>query len=145
MSYNLEAYRTKREKVLGVKSNTVSFGKISTFLAGGIMLIIAIVVIPQMANFLKNRNLEDVIYRLNNNTDWSSAPFQALDKIPGVVAITKDQNNHRLIITYNRTQTKPVLISGILKQQNMDVIQLNVISHNQRLTSLKTEAKFETL
>jgi len=145
MSYNLEQYREKREKVLGVKRATIGFGRLSAFFAAGILFLVSIVIIPQMITFLNNRNLDDVIYRLKDNGAWSTATIKTLEKIPGVVSVIKDDKNHRLILTFNRTRTQPAGITGILKQKKIDVVQLNVIDHSQRLASLKKEAEFEAL
>lgn len=145
MNYNLEQYREKREKVLGARHGTISFGRLSAFFATGIVLLVAIVVIPQMIDFFHNRNLDDVIYRLKNKSSWSTATPMTLEKIPGVVNVIRDEKNHRLILTFNRTRTQPTEITRILKQQNIDVVQLNVIDHNQRLASMKKEAEFEAL
>ena len=145
MNYNLEQYREKREKVLGARHGTISFGRLSSFFATGIVLLVAIVVIPQMIDFFQNRNLDDVIYRLKNKSSWSTATPMTLEKIPGVVNVIRDEKNHRLILTFNRTRTQPTEITKILKQQKIDVVQLNVIDHNQRLASMKKEAEFEAL
>lgn len=145
MTYNLEQYRDKRGKVLGVQRRALSFGRASAFFATGILLLVGIVVVPQMVTFLYQRNLDDVIYRLKDNNSMSSALLESIKEIPGVVKVIKDEKKQRLILTFNRTQTKPEGITGMLKQQKIDVIQLNVIDHRQHLATLKKEAVFEAL
>ncbi|PKN16352.1 MAG: hypothetical protein CVU68_11875, partial [Deltaproteobacteria bacterium HGW-Deltaproteobacteria-3] len=65
MAYDLEKYREKRERVLGVKKRGMGFGRVATLVSLAILLGLGMVVIPRSIAFLKNRQLEDAIYKLS--------------------------------------------------------------------------------
>ena len=46
MAYNLEKYRGKREKVLGVKKRGISFGALASIVSLVIILGMGVVVVP---------------------------------------------------------------------------------------------------
>ena len=145
MTYNLERYRKKREKVLGAGGKTVSFGRLSTLFATGVILLIGVGVLPRMNDIWHNRNLDDIIYRFENVKQWPVTALDTIETIPGVIDVIRDEKNNRLILTFNRNRTRPTEITHALQQQDMEVIQLNVINHSQRLAGLKKEATFEAL
>lgn len=145
MDYDLEKYRAKREKVLGVKKHFFSLGRILAVFSIAIVLLVSVAVVPQMATFFKNRHLDDIIYRLKDDTVLSPDAMAAIAAIKGVTGVNRDRENHRLILTFNRERTQPHAVTNQLSQVATGIIQLNVISHRQRLANLKKEKEFEAL
>ncbi len=145
MEYDLEKYRTKREKVLGVKKRFFSLGRLLTIFSVAVVVLVSAAVLPQMAAFLKNRHLDDIIYRLKDDTVLTPDTIAAITAIKGVTGVNRDSENQRLILTFNREQTKPHAVTNQLSQVATGIIQLNVISHRQRLANLKKEKEFEAL
>ena len=78
MSYDLEKYRDKREKVLGVKKRGISFGTLAGIVSLAIILGMGAVVVPKAIAYLNTRHLDDAIYKLQNA---ESLPQEAIDGI----------------------------------------------------------------
>ncbi len=145
MAYDLEKYRTKREKVLGVKKRGISFGQLTAGFTLLIFMAVGFVVIPQAIAFFSTRNLDDVIYRLNDDRVWSEGTLQSVRSLKGVESVHEESGKKRVIITFNRNLLQPEQISKALEKHGQEVVLLNVVGHSQRLKILAEEAKFEAL
>ena len=72
MSYEIEKYRDKREKVLGVRKRGLSFGAIATIVSLVILVGMGTIVIPKSLAYINTRNLDDVVYKISNKDSWSA-------------------------------------------------------------------------
>ena len=84
MAYDIEKYRDKREKVLGMKRRGIGFGTFALLISAGILVGLSLVVIPKSVAYLRDRGLDDAIYRIGKNQSW---PQQSIDRLrdqPGV-------------------------------------------------------------
>jgi hypothetical protein len=70
MSYNLEKYRDKREKVLGVKKRGISFGTLAATVSMIIILGLGVVVVPKSIAYFNTRHLDDAIYKIKVTEAW---------------------------------------------------------------------------
>ncbi len=145
VTYDLEKYRNKREKVLGVRKRGISFAQLTAVFTLGIFIAIGVVVIPQAIAFFSTRNLDDVIYRLQDETVWSEATLQSVGNLQGVESIHEESSKKRVVVTFNRHILQPEQIRQVLEKHGQKVVLLNVVGHGQRLKTLAEEAKFETL
>ncbi len=145
MGYDIEKYRLKREKVLGVKKRGMPFASMAVLFTLGIFITVGWVVLPQAIAYIKNRNLDDVIFRVEGSTPWNEQSVVAMTSQEGVEDIKIETENNRVIITLNREVIGPEEIKQILKKHGKDGVLLNVIGHSQRLKIVAEEAKFEAL
>ncbi len=67
MTYDLEKYRDKREKVLGVKKKGISFGAWAATVSAIIIVGLISMVAPKSIAYFTTRNLDDVIYKLSGD------------------------------------------------------------------------------
>ncbi len=145
MTYDLEKYRSKREKVLGVRKRGVSFAQLTAVFTLGIFMAIGVVIIPQAIAYFSNRNLDDVIYRLQDDTAWSSQTLSAVRALPGIDSMHEESASKRVVITFNRNEITSEQITKTLAKHGQEIVLLNVVGHSQRLQILAEEAKFEAL
>jgi hypothetical protein len=145
MAYDLEKYRDKREKVLGVKRRGVSFGALATIVSLVIVLGFGVVVIPKAVAFLNTRNLDDAIYKVQGASAWPAGIVAGVKELPGVRGVTQDESSVRMVITFDRTSTDNNAISAFFKRQGLDVVLLNKVSHHQRSRTIAKERKDASL
>jgi len=145
MSYNLEKYREKREKVLGVKKRGISFGALASIVSLVIILGMGVVVVPKSIAYFNTRHLDDAIYKLQSADVWSPDIITGLKNLIGVKEVTKDSHGTRLVVTFDKSVTDTKDFSVFFKQKEIKTTLLNRVSHTQRLKTLKKEAKFEGL
>ncbi len=145
MTYDLERYRGKREKVLGVRKRGISFAQLTALFTLGIFMAVGVVIIPQAIAYFSNRNLDDVIYRLQDDTTWSNQTLTAARTLTGVEGVHEESSSKRVVITFNRQKIKPEHITQTLAKHGQKIVLLNVVGHSQRLQTLAEEAKFEAL
>jgi hypothetical protein len=145
MSYNLEKYREKREKVLGVKKRGISFGALASIVSLVIILGIGVVVVPKSIAYFNTRHLDDAIYKLQSADVWPPDIITGLNDLIGVKEVAKDSHGTRLVVTFDKSATDTKNFSVFFKQKEIKTALLNRISHTQRLKTLKKEAKFEGL
>ena len=145
MAYDLEKYREKREKVLGIQKRGLGFGKLA--------LIVSVVIIAGLAGiagekavaYFTTRHLDDAIYKLDDAEQWPRDIFAALTGLEGVRNVQNDTNGTRLVVTFDRTATDVDRLSGFLKSAGLKVILLNRVGHHQRMVTQKREAELEAL
>ncbi len=143
MSYNLEKYRDKREKVLGVKKRGISFGALAASVSLFIIVGLGFVVVPKSITYFNTRHLDDAIYKLQNAENWPQETIDGIRKLAGVKSIEIDQASSRIIITFDKSISDTIEISSYFKTKEIEAVLLNRISHTQRLKILEKESKFE--
>ena len=142
MNYNSEKYRTKREKVLGVKKRGISFGTLATIVSAVIMLGLGIVVVPKSIAFFNSRHLEDAIYKLQEADTWPAETLSEVSRQPGVKNVVSDTDGTRIVITFGKHTTDTQKLTAFFDQKGIATIMLNQVGHSQRMTTMKKEAKF---
>ena len=145
MAYNMEKYRDKREKVLGMKKRAVSFGTFALFISAGIILGLSFVVIPRSIAYLRDRVLDDAIYRIGKEASWPEDSLSRLRELQGVRMVLVDADEKRIVVTFDRTRTDTDRLATFFSSEKLNTILLNKVNHRQRLHSLHEEKKFETL
>lgn len=141
MSYNLEKFREKREKVLGVRKRGLSFGAIALFVSLVIVGGLGAVVIPKSIAFFHARHLEDAIYRLNHDgSNWSDEILDEARRLPGVRDVVRDAHGARVVVTFNGSQTDTERISSFFRNNGLQPVLLNKMGHHQRLHAQEKEA-----
>jgi hypothetical protein len=142
MAYDLEKYREKREKVLGVKKRGVSFGAMATIVSLVIILGIGIVVVPKSIAYLNTRHLDDAIYKLQTAEAWPQEVIVSIQELAGVKSIETDPHSSRIVITFDKSITDTKEFNSYFKTKEIEAILLNRVSRTQRLKTLAKEAKF---
>ena len=145
MAYNLEKYREKREKVLGVKKRGISFGALASIVSLVIILGMGVVVVPKSIAYFNTRHLDDAIYKLQSADVWPPDIITGLNDLIGVKEVVKDSHDTRLVVTFDKSVTDTKNFAAFFKQKEIKTTLLNRVSHTQRLKTLKKEAKFEGL
>ena len=145
MAYDLEKYRDKREKVLGVKKRGVSFGTLAAIVSLVIILGMGVVVVPKSIAYFNTRHLDDAIYKLQNAETWPKETILGIEELAGVKGIETDSHSSRVVITFDKSITDTKEFNSYFKTKEIEAILLNRVSRTQRLKTLKKEAKFEGL
>ena len=145
MAYNLEKYREKREKVLGVKKRGISFGSLASIVSLVIILGMGVVVVPKSIAYFNTRHLDDAIYKLRGTDTWPQDILTSLKGLNGVREVVADSHDTRIVVTFDKSVTETKDFAAFFKQKEVKTILLNRVSHSQRLKTLKKEAKFEGL
>jgi hypothetical protein len=145
MAYDLEKYRDKREKVLGVKKRGVSFGTLAAIVSLVIILGMGVVVVPKSIAYFNTRHLDDAIYKLQNSETLPQEVIAGIQELAGVKGIETDSHSSRVVITFDKSIAYTKEFNSYFKTKEIEAILLNRVSHTQRLKTLKKEAKFEGL
>jgi hypothetical protein len=143
MAYNLEKYREKREKVLGVKKRGISFGTLATIVSLVIIFGLGTVVVPKSIAYFNTRHLDDVIYKLQGTDVWPEELITDVRNLAGVKGVEIDTQSARIVITFDKSIADTKNFSALFKTSEVRAILLNRVSHTQRLETMKEEAKFE--
>ena len=142
MTHDIEKYRDKREKVLGVKKRGISFGTLASIVSIILVLGLSIAVIPKSINYLNNQRLDDAIYKLQDANTWSHEIILDIKRLAGVKKVEGVGNGSRIVVTFDRIITDTTSILAFLTQKEFKTILLNRVSHAQRLKTQKKEARF---
>ena len=145
MAYDLEKYREKREKVLGVKKRGISFSAIATIISICIIAGIGFAAVPKAVSYVMTRNFDDAIFKLENSKSWPSGLVTELPGIEGVDKAKTDKHETRLVVTFDRTVTEPESFLTVFKQKGLKPTLLNRVNHRQRINTLKEEKELEAL
>jgi hypothetical protein len=145
MAYDLEKYRNKREKVLGVRKKGISFGTWAATVSAIIVVGLVSMVAPKSIAYFSTRNLDDVIYKLSGERAWPQDVIHSIATLDGVKLATADKQGARLVVTFDRSITGTESMSAFFKQQGYHAVLLNRVSHRQRIQTEQEEAKLETL
>jgi hypothetical protein len=143
MAYDLEKYRDKREKVLGVKKRGVSFGTLAAIVSVVIILGLGVVVVPKSIAYFNTRHLDDVIYKLQNADAWPQEVLTGIKDIAGVKAVENETHSARIVITFDKSIADTKDFNNLFKSSELRAILLNRVSHAQRLETLAQESNFE--
>lgn len=142
MTYDLEKYRDKREKVLGVKKRGVSFGTLALIVSLVIVVGLGLVVIPKSIAYFHARHLEDAIYKLQDGSVAAHDVIVEIRAIEGVQDAASERSGRRVVITYNKSETDTGKLSAFFKQKGLQAVLLNKVSHAHRMHTMKKEAEF---
>ena len=142
MAYNLEKYREKRDKVLGVKKRGISFGTLSAIVSLVIILGLGVVIVPKSIAYFNTRHLDDAIYKLRSADTWSKEIIAGVSELAGVKGVETDNHNSRVVITFDKSVTGTPIINAFFKQKNIETVLLNQLSHANRQKIMEKEAKY---
>ena len=145
MAYDLEKYRNKREKVLGVKKKGISFGVWAATVPAIIIVGMVSMVAPKSIAYFTTRNLDDVIYKLSGDEAWPQDVIHTIATLNGVKLAIADKDGARLIVTFDRSVTDIDSLSTFFKEKGYHAVLLNRVSHRHRLQTEQEEAELETL
>ena len=145
MACDTEKYRSKREKVLGIKKRGMSFGVIAAIVSICIIVVLGFVVLPETIAYIAERNIDDAIYKVERSGQWSHEIMTGIHEIGGVVEAVTDKGGKRLIITFDRNEVDIVKFSSFFREKGIKPTLLNRVNHRQRVTSLQEENKLEAL
>ncbi|MCP4159488.1 MAG: hypothetical protein GY760_05410 [Deltaproteobacteria bacterium] len=145
MSYDLEKYRDKREKVLGVKRRGLSFQLIVGVFAFLIIFSTGFIFIPDAVSHFRSRNLDDAIYKLEKTKPWESRIVESVKLERGVKNVEISAHGMRLTLTFNREKYSLDQFESIVKREGFFPILLNRMDHNRRMNILDEEKEFEAL
>jgi hypothetical protein len=143
MAYDLEKYREKREKVLGVKKRGISFGALATTISLVIILGLGVMVVPKSIAYFNTRHLDDAIYKLQTTGNWPQEIIGNIQQLAGVKNIETEEKNSRIVITFDKSIADTKKFNEFFKKNEINAILLNRVSHTQRLKVLEKESKFE--
>jgi hypothetical protein len=143
MTYDLEKYRDKREKVLGVKKRGISFGALAATVSLVIVLGLGVMVVPKSIAYFNTRHLDDAIYKLQNAETWPDEVINGIKNLAGVKTIESDAHSARIVITFDKSIADTKEFNSFFKKNEINAILLNRVSHTQRLKVLEQESKFE--
>ncbi len=129
MTYDLEKYRDKREKVLGVRKRGISFQAMATVVSAVILLGFGLVVVPKSIAYFTTRNQDDAIYKLAEAEAWPAAITSEVSVLDGVKAATLDSFGARLVITYDREVIDSDQLTFYFKSRGMKTVLLNHAGH----------------
>ena len=145
MAYDREKYRTKREKVLGIKKRGMSFGVIAAIVSICIIAAFGFVVLPRTMAYIAERNLDDAIFRLEKSALWPNEIVTGILEFEGVAKAVTDKGEKRLIITFDRNEVDIGKFASFFAQKGFKSTLLNRVNHRQRATILKEEKELEAL
>jgi hypothetical protein len=145
MAYDLEKYRDKREKVLGVKKKGISFGVWAATVSAIIIVGLVSMIAPKSIAYFTTRNLDDVIYKLSGDQIWPQDVIRAIATLNGVKLAISDKDGARLVVTFDRSITDTQSMSTFFEENGYRAVLLNRVSHRQRIQTEREEADLETL
>ncbi|MDF1579005.1 MAG: hypothetical protein RQ753_09035 [Desulfurivibrionaceae bacterium] len=144
MAYDLEKYRAKREKVLGVRRRGLSFGAAAALVAVVIILGLGLVAVPRIISYFSTRNLDDAIYKQAQSQTWEQEVVAGIEGLDGVRKAVADNHGRRLVVTFDRNETGPEKFKVVFGRAGIRAELLNRVGHRERMTILEKEAEFET-
>lgn len=145
MAYDLEKYRDRRERVLGIKKRSIGFGTIATIISLCLVIGLGVIIVPQAVSYFNTRHLEDAIFKLSDSGVWSDDMVVSIAKIDGVKTAVTDNKDTRLVITFDKHIVDIHGVSSFFEKKGIAVDLLNQMNHRQRISLLKKEAEFEAL
>jgi hypothetical protein len=108
-----------------------------------IILGLGVVVVPKSIAYFNTRHLDDAIYKIQVTEAWPQEIIEGIRDLGGIKNIEADQENSRIVITFDKSIAKIKAFNSYFKTNNIEAILLNRISHTQRLKILEKESKFE--
>ncbi len=141
MSYDIEKYREKREKVLGVRRRGLGFGTWVMIVSLIIVVGGGFVVVPKTVSYISTLNLDDAIYKQEGDGIWPHEFVSQFAGLYGVRQAVVDTGGTRLVVTFDRTKTDTPAIATYIRIKGFAAVMLNQINHRQRVATLKEEAE----
>jgi len=141
MPYDPEKYREKREKVLGKRKRGIPFQTMAVVFTFIILSGFAFLVLPKVIASFQERNLDDAIYRLRDESPWSAAVGPEIAALPGVDCVVLDREDTRLIVTFDRSKTDLSALDALFRAKGLEVVLLNRMHHGARMELMKEEAE----
>jgi len=147
MAYDLDKYRVKREKVLGVRKRGAGPMVAAGLVAVLLVAVIGGVLIPRAVAYLGSRNLDDAIYKITpaGSRRWRPEVMAALEGLAGVRRVVLDHGSVRLVVTFDRRRLDTARITKTLARFGVAADLLNRVGHRERMMILEKEAEFEAL
>ena len=142
MGYDPQKYREKREKVLGIQRKGPGFGTIAGIVSAAIILGLGAVTVPQAISYMTTRHQDDAIYKLSGDSLWPDTVIQKIQAMDGIRAAGRDRNQTRLVVTFDRRSVQLSQIETLMKEQGLDAVLLNQVSHNHHQAFLGEEEEF---
>ena len=137
--YDIEKYRHKREKVLGITRSRVSFGVVMGLVSLIIILGLGATIIPKSVAYLSERHMDDAIFKLKSGAPWPESVIAELTSIEGVKSVSRDKDGTRLVITFDRTLLTIDRFSSIFTKNELESFLLNRLGHSQRKQIVEEE------
>ena len=145
MAYDLDKYRDKREKVLGVRKKGISFGVWAAMVSVIIIVGLITMVAPKSIAYFTTRNLDDVIYKLSGDQSWPQEVIHTIATLNGIKYAIADKEGARLVVTFDRSITDIHSMSRFFKEKGYHAVLLNRVSNRQRVQTEREEAELEAL
>ncbi len=142
MKYDLEKYRGKRERVLGVKKRGLNFGAVATIVSLVIILGLGSLVLPKTMAFFSSRHLDDAIFKAADGQLWSADILSSIEELHGVRKVSLDSNGRRVIVTFDRQSADTGIITAFFQQRGLKPVLLNHVGHSGRHAVLEKESAF---
>jgi hypothetical protein len=124
MTYDLEKYRDKREKVLGVKKRGISFGALAATVSLVIVLGLGVMVVPKSIAYFNTRHLDDAIYKLQTTGTWPQETIGNIQQLAGVKNIETEKENSRIVITFDKSIADTKEFNSFFKKNEINAILL---------------------
>jgi len=142
MAYDMEKYRVKREKVLGVRKRGISFGTMALIVSSVIVIGLGAMVIPRAVAYLQSRNLDDAIYKVQAGSSLPADLIIGLVGVEGVRDVAVEADKGRVVVTFDKAVIDTDRIEAFFKKKDLQVVLLNRVGHNHRMTTLERESRF---
>lgn len=140
VTYDLEKYRDKRERVLGVRKRGLGFAGVMGVFSLVVVFALGLVIVPRAVNFLQNRQLEDAIYKFSAERNELNLALEKLKKEKGIKGVSLDVDGSRVVVTFNRELIDTARLSSYFLKEGLKAVLLNEIGHEHRLHTMKKEA-----
>jgi hypothetical protein len=144
MAYDVEKYRDKREKVLGVRKRGLNFGAVAGLVAAFIVLGLGFVAVPKTISYFATKNLDDAIYKQAQSETWGEGIVEKIAGLDGVRTAVTDNHDMRLVVTFDRHETGPEKFKVFFGHSGIQAELLNQVGHREHVAILEKEAEFET-
>ena len=141
-AYDMEKYREKREKVLGVRRRGISFGTVAVIVSSVILLGLGAVVLPKAVGYWQSRNLDDAIYKVQQNSELPADLIFDLAAVQGVKDVTVEADKGRIVVPFDTMTMDTDRIEAYFQKKNLKVVLLNRMGHGHRLASAEKEKQF---
>ena len=142
MAYDMEKYRLKREKVLGVRKRGISFGTVALIVSSVIVFGLGAMVIPRAIAYLQSRNLDDAIYKVEEGSSLPADLIIGLVGVAGVRDVSVEADKGRVVVTFDKEEIHTDRIEAFFKKKDLRVVLLNRMGHGHRLAVQERESRF---
>jgi hypothetical protein len=141
MTYDMEKYRVKREKVLGVRKRGINFGTMALIVSSVIVFGLGALVIPRAVAYLQSRNLDDAIYKMQKGSSLPADLIIGLVGVEGIKDVAVEADKGRVVVTFDRGVIDTDRIEAFFTKKDLRVILLNRVGHGHNLASLEKASR----